>query len=95
MLPYERECNNRSGGRPALRSTIPFCTSMAQRTASTTLLNSMRTAVARPLDDAAMMQSNGGVEQIAAERTKPRKRTFLVAAGEAAEADHVSGEDCC
>jgi hypothetical protein len=33
----------RSGGRPALRSTIPFCTSMAQRTASTTLLNSRRT----------------------------------------------------
>ena len=31
----------RSGGRPALRSTMPFCTSMAQRTASTTLLNSM------------------------------------------------------
>ena len=31
----------RSGGRPALRSTIPFCTSMAQRTASTPLRSSM------------------------------------------------------
>ena len=30
------------GGRPALRSTMAFCTSMAQRTASTTLRNSMR-----------------------------------------------------
>ena len=32
----------RSGGTPALRSTMPFCTSIAQRTASTTLRNSMR-----------------------------------------------------
>jgi hypothetical protein len=30
-----------SGDRPALRSTIPPCTSIAQRTASTTLRNSM------------------------------------------------------
>jgi len=28
-------------GTPTLRSTMPVCTSMAQRTASTTLLNSM------------------------------------------------------
>ena len=35
-----RNSMRRSGGRPALRSTIPFCTSMAQRTASTTLRNS-------------------------------------------------------
>jgi hypothetical protein len=32
----------RSDGRPALRSMRPFCTSMAERTASTTLRNSMR-----------------------------------------------------
>jgi hypothetical protein len=31
----------RSDGNPALRSTRPFCTSIAQRTASTTLRNSM------------------------------------------------------
>ena len=36
-----RNSMRRSGGRPALRSSMPFCTSMAQRTASTTLLNSM------------------------------------------------------
>ena len=35
-----RNSMRRSGGRPALRSTIPFCTSIAQRTASTTLRNS-------------------------------------------------------
>ena len=36
-----RNSMRRSGGTPALRSTMPFCTSMAQRTASTTLRNSM------------------------------------------------------
>src|SRR5580700_6528688 len=35
-----RNSMRRSGGRPALRSTMPFCTSMVQRTASTTLRNS-------------------------------------------------------
>jgi ABC-type branched-subunit amino acid transport system ATPase component len=37
-----RNSMRRSGGRPALRSTMPFCISMAQRTASTTLRNSTR-----------------------------------------------------
>ena len=32
----------RSCGKPALRSTVPFCTSIAQRIAPTTLRNSMR-----------------------------------------------------
>ena len=35
-----RNSMRRSCGTPALRSTMPFCTSMAQRTASTTLRNS-------------------------------------------------------
>src|SRR5271166_46714 len=37
-----RKTMRRSSGRPALRSTMAFCTSMAQRTASTTLRNSTR-----------------------------------------------------
>ena len=36
-----RNSMRRSGGKPVLRSTMPLCTSMAQRTASTTLRNSM------------------------------------------------------
>ena len=83
----------RSGGRPALRSTMPFCTSMAQRTASTTLRNSMRTAVAGALHDAAVMHGDGGIDQIAPERPQPRKCPLLVGAREAAVADHVSGKD--
>ena len=35
-----RKTIRRSSGRPALRSTMAFCTSMAQRTASSTLRNS-------------------------------------------------------
>jgi hypothetical protein len=34
-------------------------------------------------------------DQIAPERPQPRQRTFLVAAREAAEADHVSGKYGC
>ena len=37
-----RNSMRRPGGRPELRSMSPFCTSIAQRTASTTLRNSMR-----------------------------------------------------
>ena len=40
-------------------------------------------AVARPLDDAAVMQGDGGVDQIAAERSQPRKRPLLVGSRQA------------
>ena len=63
----------RSGGRPALRSTMPFCTSIAQRTASTTLRNSMIDAVAGALDDAAVMRGDRGIDQIAAQAAEPRQ----------------------
>ena len=39
------------------------------------------------------MHGDGGIDQIAPERPQPCQRTFLVAAREAAEADHVSGKD--
>src|SRR5271157_5855458 len=42
LLDHVAEVNADPDGTPALRSTRPFCTSMAQRTASTTLRNSMR-----------------------------------------------------
>jgi len=45
-------------------------------------------AIARPLNYAAMMQSDGGVEQIAAQRTQPRQRPLLVGRGKPA----VSGD---
>ena len=90
-----RNSMRRSGGRPALRSTMPFCTSMAQRTASTTLRNSMRTAVAGPLHDAAVMHGDGGIDQIAPERPQPRKRPLLVGASKLAVSDHIRRKNGC
>jgi hypothetical protein len=45
-------------------------------------------AIARPLNDAAVMQRDGGVEQIAAESAQPRKCPLLVGSGQPA----VSGD---
>jgi hypothetical protein len=41
------------------------------------------------------MDTDGGVDQIAAERAHPGKRPLLVAAGELAVSDYVCSEDCC
>ena len=83
----------RSSGTPALRSTMAFCTSMAQRTASTTLRNSTIDAVAGALDDAPVMHGDGRVDQIAAQRPQPRQDAILVRAGEPAVADHVRAKN--
>src|SRR4029077_20670160 len=50
-------------------------------------------AIARPLNHAPVMHGDGGIDQIASESPQPCQRTFLVAAREAAEADHVGGQD--
>ena len=64
------------------------CTSMAQSTASTTLRNSLNT-IPCPLDDAAMMHGDGGIDQIAAQRPYPRKRALLVGTAEPAVSDYI------
>jgi hypothetical protein len=46
-------------------------------------------AISRPLNDAAVMQSDGGVEQITAERPQPRKRLLLIGTGKLAVSDYV------
>ena len=71
----------------------PFCTSIAQRTASTTLRNSMIDAVAGALDDAAVMRGDGGIDQVAAEAAKAREGSVLVGAGKPAVADDVGHQD--
>ena len=69
------------------------CTSMAHRTASTTLRNSMIAAVAGALDDAAMVDRDRGVKQIAAERPQSRESAFFVRPGKPAIADDVGTKD--
>src|SRR5580704_11519850 len=51
-----------SGGRPALRSVRPFCTSIAQRTASTTLRNSTRLPSPVPVRESSLRPSSAEKE---------------------------------
>ena len=51
-------------------------------------------AVAGAPDDTTTMDGDGGVEHIAAERTQPRKRAFLVGSGKLAVSGYVRRENC-
>src|SRR5271166_4087282 len=50
-------------------------------------------AVPGALDDASVMGSYGGINQIAAQPAQPRQRAILVRAGEPAVADHVRDQN--
>ena len=50
-------------------------------------------AVAGALDDAAVMSGDGGIDEVAAEATKPRKSSVFVAPGEPAVADNIGDQD--
>jgi len=52
--------------RAALRSTMPFCTSTAQRTASTTLRNSTRAPSPVRFTTRPFVHGDGRIDQIAA-----------------------------
>ena len=89
-----RNTIRRSSGMPALRSTIAFCISIAQRTASTTLRNSTMAPspvllTTRPLWTAIV----GSMSSLRNARRRPSV-PILVHARQPAEADDVSGEDC-
>jgi hypothetical protein len=51
-------------------------------------------AVSSPLNDTPVMQSDGRVEQIAAERSQPRKRPLLIGTGKLAVSGYVRRENC-
>jgi hypothetical protein len=82
-----------SSGTPELRSTIAFCTSIAQRTAVDHAAELDDRAVAGPLDDAALVNGEGGIDQIAAQRSQARERALFVRAREPAVTDHVRDQD--
>ena len=50
-------------------------------------------AVAGALDDTAVMHGDCGINQIAAQRSQPRKNALLVRSGEPAVADHIGNQD--
>jgi hypothetical protein len=70
---------------------MAFCTSIAQRTASTTELD--KRAVAGALDHAPVVNRNRWVDKVAPRRPQARQRPILIGTGEAAEANHVGDED--
>ena len=84
-----------SGGTPALRSTIAVLhfNGAAHRVDDAAELDDA--AVAGALDDAAVMDGDGRIDQIAAKRPKPRQDAVLVRAGEPAVADDVGDQDRC
>ena len=51
--------------------------------------------IAGALDDAAAMHGNDWVDEIAAQRPKPRKQAILVSSGKPAETDDVGDQYCC
>ena len=51
-------------------------------------------AVSCPLNDAPVMQSDGRIEEIAAERAQPCKRPLLIGSGKLAVSGHVRRENC-
>jgi hypothetical protein len=51
-------------------------------------------AVARALDDAAVMNRDRGVDEVAPKGSQARENAILVRAGEPAVADHVGDQDC-
>jgi hypothetical protein len=83
------------GRQAGMRSTIPFCTSMARRTASTSLLNSMRTPSPSAKRRARDAERWGRVDQTAAERAWPRKCPLLVGSCQLAVSGYVCRENCC
>jgi hypothetical protein len=64
---------------------MPLCTSIAQRTASTTLRNSTRT----PSPIRLTTRSDSGIDQIAA------KRPFLVGTGKPAVSGYICRKNGC
>jgi hypothetical protein len=64
-----------------LRSARPLWTSIAQRTAVDHAAELDDAAVAVALDDAAVMDRDRGVDQIASQRPEPHERAILIGAG--------------
>ena len=82
-------------GRDARRCARPcaFCTSIAQRTASTTLRNSMMTAVAGALDDPAVVDGDRRIDEVTAKGPEPRQRAIFVCSSQPTVADYVGDQN--
>jgi hypothetical protein len=82
-----------STDKPALRSAIPPCTSVAQRRASIYAPELRQKPIASRLDDPTSMLTDLGVNQFTPMRLQRRDRTFFVGAHEAAVTGDIRGEN--
>ena len=82
-----------SGATSALRSTIALWTSMAQVHCVDHAAEFDDAAVARALDDAAVMHGDGRIDQVAAQRPKPSEDPIFVRTRKPRVADHVGHQD--
>ena len=81
-----------SSGTPALRSTIACCTSSAaHRVDDAPKLDDA--AIAGALDDAAMVNGDCGINQIAAQRAQSRQGSIFVRASQPAITDHIRDQN--
>ena len=71
----------------------PSVTSIAQRTASTTLRNSMRLPSPVRLTMRPRCSGDGRIDEIAAQRAKMRQNAILVRPGQATIADDIGDQD--
>jgi len=51
-------------------------------------------SVSRPLEDTAVMQRDGGIDQIAEESVRPRKRPLLIGTGKLAVSGDICRQNC-
>jgi hypothetical protein len=82
-----------SSGTSAWRSATARWTAIAQATASTTLPNSQKRAVAHELDDAAFVLRDQGLDKSLSEFLEALERGRFVALDQARIADHVGREN--
>src|SRR5438034_9571280 len=69
-----------------LRSPVPACTSLTQRSAKQSIHHTAELdeqAIARRLDEPAVMVSDLGMEHLGVQRLEPAERLFLVGFGQA------------
>ena len=88
-----RNSIRRSSGTPALRSTMRVLDLDRAAHGVDDAAKLDDRPVAGALDHAAVVDGDGRIDEIAAQRAQPRQRAILVRAGQAAEADDVRGQD--
>jgi hypothetical protein len=68
---------------------------MKRRTSRSSRSGPLAEPVASALDDAAVMDGDGGVNQVAAQAPEAREGPVFVSTGESAVTDNVSDRNCC